>query len=139
MHTRLSRTLFHVFGSFTIMIGYTAILIWMNHTPLNLFLPPLVTISCILFMLIILTTTGLWNRLACSLLGMSGGELLYSIIISGYLIPDMIGDKRFFDCILVITVAILCYDLLLILKLKITRKLHKSIPKSKPLFRKQAQ
>ncbi|MFD1360572.1 hypothetical protein ACFQ4A_02620 [Lentibacillus salinarum] len=139
LHARLAVIVFHVFCSITIMIGYTGVLIWESFTPLKLFLPPFLTISCILFVLVMITTTGLWNRLACSLLGMSGGELLYSIIMSGYSIAAPIGDKRFLDFILVITMALLSHDLLRTLNMKIIRKLQQSIPGPKPLFRKKAQ
>ncbi|QKY69216.1 hypothetical protein Len3610_05960 [Lentibacillus sp. CBA3610] len=139
LHTKIAGMIFHVFGSFTIMIGYAGIFIFDTFTPLKLFFPSFLIISCILFMLITLITTGLWNRLACVLLGMAGGELLYNIVVSSYFATDVIGDKRFFDFILVVTVAIICQDFLLTLKQKLTQKLHKKNTNSKPLFRKQAQ
>src|SRR5699024_11400526 len=44
MYTKLSRQLYHLFVAFTIMIGYAAILLWINHTPLWLFIHVLILI-----------------------------------------------------------------------------------------------
>lgn len=139
LYARIPVMIFHVFGSLTIMIGYSAILIWENQMPFNLFFPSFLIISCFLFILITFITTGIWNRLACTLLGMTGGELLYSIVLSEYLIVEVIGDKRFFDFILVLTIAIICQAFLLKFKLIITQKIHHASTASKPLFRKKAQ
>src|SRR5699024_536677 len=110
LQTKMSRKFFHVFASLTIMIGYTAVLIWENHLPIKHFFPPALINSCFLYLLTVIMTTGLWNRLACLLLGMAAGELIYSLLIANYAIPDMIGDKRFLDSVLMIVASIVCQD-----------------------------
>jgi|GEM_PF-1518177 len=139
LHTKIPRIYFHVFVSLTIMIGYTGVLIWENQLPLEHFFPPMLIISCFLYILMAAMTTGLWSRLACGLLGMAGGELLYSIIIADFSIPNVIGDKRFLDLMLVLMVVAVCHDSALRLKLKLAKKFRTSAAKSKPFFRKQAQ
>ncbi|TFJ93802.1 YphA family membrane protein [Lentibacillus salicampi] len=139
LHARIPGIFFHLFVSFTIMIGYTAALIWESHVPLKHFFSPTLAISCFLFVLIVLMTSGLWHRLACGLLGMAGGEMLYSLIIANYSILDVTGDKRFLDLVSVIILSLVCHDSVLRLTQTIVKRFRKSIAKSKPLFRKQAQ
>src|SRR5699024_1594483 len=139
LQTKMSRKFFHVFASLTIMIGYTAVLIWENHLPITHFFPPALINSCVLYLLAVIMTSGLWNCLACLLLGMAAGELIYSLLIANYAISDMIGDKRFLDSVLMIVASIVCQDFILSLRQKISIRFQTSITKSKPLFRKRAQ
>ncbi|WP_010530831.1 YphA family membrane protein [Lentibacillus jeotgali] len=139
LHANISGKFFHVFVSFTITIGYTAMLIWVNHLPIEHFFPPTLIISCFLFLLTVIMATGFWNRLACLFLGMTAGELLYTVIIANYSIPEVAGDKRFLDAVIVVAVSVVCYDFILGLMQKIVGRLRKSITRTTPLFRKQAQ
>lgn len=122
MRGKHPRIIFHSFASFTVTIGYIGILIWENYTPLRLFFPQLVTISFLLVLIITFLTNGLLNRLSSGLFGIACGEIIYSLIAANYAIQDTMGDMAFFDCVLLITMIILCQDLLLKTKLKIYGK-----------------
>ena len=106
IHSRLPRQLYHLFVSFTIMIGYTAVLLWQRDTPLWLFIPEFVLIPVISSMLIFILIKGFYNRLITGVLGMSLGEVLYGFILSSYNFQKTIGDMNFFE-VLYFTMAVL--------------------------------
>ncbi|TMN20692.1 YphA family membrane protein [Lentibacillus cibarius] len=139
LHARISRTMHHVFISFTIMIGYTGMFIWGFSTPLGHFLPQLEVTVCLLVLLATLLAKGFWNKLITCLTGISGGEWLYSFILNGYSFQDIIGDMRFFDIVFLLTAALTLQDLLLKLKLKFKNMVFKASSKPKALVKKKAQ
>src|SRR5690625_5823138 len=47
LHAQIPRFMYHVFISFTIMIGYAALLLWEKNTPVWLFMPRFVLIPLI--------------------------------------------------------------------------------------------
>lgn len=97
MYTKLNRQIYHLLISFTVMIGYSAILIWKNSTPLWLFIHELLFIPFVCSFLIIILSTGLYNRLITGILGITAGQLLYNLILSSYDLNQKIGDLHFFD------------------------------------------
>lgn len=119
LHVKLPRLIYHSIISFIVSIGYIGILIWVNITPLRLFLPQLITISFLLLILIMLLTNGLLNRLGAGLFGIACGEMVYSMIMANYSIQKTVGDMVFFDCVLIVTMLLLCNSIFLTVNRKI--------------------
>lgn len=109
---RLPRFMYHIFISFTIMIGYAAMLLWEKNTPVWLFLPRFILIPLISVIMINMLARGVHNRLVTGLLGISAGELIYSIILSGYDLQEAIGEMGFLDNLMVTIVLIVFLDIL---------------------------
>jgi len=108
IHTLLPRPFYHLFVSFTIMIGYTSILLWKDGSSLSLFIPELIFIPIFSSFLILLLTTKLYSRVITGVLGMSTAELLYGFIITEYQVNITIGNLAFFD-ILFTTITLLFF------------------------------
>lgn len=96
LHASSPKSSYHLFISFTIMIGYTAILLWKQNTSLWFFISEFFVLPILYSILIILIIKGLYNRLVTSILGISAGEVLYGFILSSYNLPITIGDLDFF-------------------------------------------
>src|SRR5690625_1106170 len=63
LYPNLSKPLYHLFVSFILMIGYTAILLWNESSSILLFLPEPFLGLLIYSILIFLMINGLYNRL----------------------------------------------------------------------------
>ncbi len=119
LHVKLPRLIYQSIISFIVSIGYVGILIWVNITPLRLFIPQLITVSFLLLILIMILTNGLLNRLGAGLFGIACGEIVYSMIMANYSIEKTVGDMVFFDCVLIVTMLLLCNSIFLTLNRKI--------------------
>lgn len=108
VYTKLPNQLYHLFSTFTIIVGYAAILIWKSNTPLWLFMPEYFLVPLGNSLLIFFLINGLYNRLITGIFGITLGELFYSFILSSYNIENVIGDMYFFDN-LYITILILFF------------------------------
>ncbi|RYG73620.1 hypothetical protein EU245_05840 [Lentibacillus lipolyticus] len=139
LSARLPRTVFHFTVSFIVMIGYAGVLIWYVSTPLELFVPRLAMQPLVPFLLAILLTKGFRNRLISCLSGMAGGEWLYSIILSSYSLPDVIGDMRFFDTAIILVAALVFQHVLAAGKRKLKDTLKSTVLKPAPFVKKKAQ
>src|SRR5699024_9254552 len=104
-----SKSFYHLFCSFTLMIGYIAVLLWKQSTLIWLFVPEVFLVSLICCILVFLMIKGLYNRLLTSTLGIASGEILHGLILTSYDLPVTIGDLDFF----VILYLIILYLLLL--------------------------
>ncbi|WP_373892663.1 hypothetical protein [Virgibacillus sp. CBA3643] len=109
---QLQHMIYHLFASFTIMIGYAAILLWEKSSPVWLILPRVIIISFILGLLITILTKGFYNQLGIGLLGLSCGELIYRLMLSGYGFRVSIGEMQFFDVLLFILVILMLLEVL---------------------------
>lgn len=107
MYTKLNRQLYHTFITFTVMISYSAILLWKNSTPLWLFIHELLLIPLFCGFVIIILSKGMFNRITTGLLGITAGELLYHLILSSYDLNLIIGDLSFFDHLFITLIFIL--------------------------------
>lgn len=99
--SKLKRPLYYTFISFTVMIGYMAILIWEKTTPVWMFLPRNLLIPMILLILIICLGGRLRERLTYSMFGICSGEMMYHMMFSNYFLSDVIGNLSFLDLLLV--------------------------------------
>lgn len=106
LHAQLPRMMYHTFISFIITIGYAAILLWEQNTPVWLFLPRFILIPAISVMIISILVKGVYNRLVIGLLGLSAGELLYNMLLTGYDLQTSIGKMAYLDN-LTITIVII--------------------------------
>lgn len=100
LHSKSSRWVYHLFASLTVMIGYTAILLWEYTSPIWMFLPRFVMIPFLCSFLILSLVKGFYNQLMTGLLGICAGELLYSLMLSSYHLHKPVGDLIFLDHIL---------------------------------------
>lgn len=90
-----------IFSAFTIMIGYSSLLIWETNAPVWLFMPKLIIIPLLCALLTMFISKQYYNRLANSIIGISGGEFVYSLLLSNYSISKTIGDLMFLDTLLI--------------------------------------
>src|SRR5690625_4591201 len=74
IYTLLEKQFYHAFVSFTVMIGYSGLLIWINSTPLWLFLHELLIIPFVCNFIILLLTKGIYSRITTGLLGIRSEE-----------------------------------------------------------------
>lgn len=88
---------YDVIATFTIMIGYTSLIIWKEITPMWLFVPEVLIVPIFSSLLTFILVRELYKRLIICLLAVSIGELLYSFILSSYNVDTIIGDLSFFD------------------------------------------
>src|SRR5690625_792323 len=82
LYSKVNSLIYNSFISFTIMVGYTAMLIWTNSTPLWIFIHELVLIPVFCSTLIIILSSNIFMRIKICILGMATGELLYNLILS---------------------------------------------------------
>lgn len=124
MYTKLSRQLYHLFIAFTIMIGYAAILLWINHTPLWLFIHELILIPFFCSLLVLMLTKSLLNRISTGIFGMLVGEIFYHLILSSYGFYQSIGDLIFFDYLFVTLILLIIIHMIQICVNKLYSLLH---------------
>ncbi|MBP1969624.1 hypothetical protein J2Z83_001731 [Virgibacillus natechei] len=98
--------IYHLSASFTIMIGYAAILLWEISSPILIILPRVILISFILGLVVILLAKGLYSQLGICLLGLSCGEIVHGLMLSSYGFNVSIGEMQFFDNVLFLLVII---------------------------------
>lgn len=110
--TQSKRLYYSVFTSFTIMIGYIAILIWEKVTPVWFIFPRELFIPFFIFVLLILFSKNFYHRLGIGLLGISFAEIFYYLILSDGHITTIVGKKEFFDHVAVLTFFLLISYLL---------------------------
>jgi hypothetical protein len=92
------------------MIGYAALLLWEKNTPVWLFMPRFVLIPLISVIIINMLTKGVHTRIATGLLGISAGELIYNIMLSGYGLKEPVGEMGFLDNLIVTLTLIILLD-----------------------------
>ncbi|SES80906.1 hypothetical protein SAMN05216389_102264 [Oceanobacillus limi] len=116
---QIPKTTYHLFCSFTLMIGYTSILIWEGQAPVWLFMPRFILIPLICIVMVCFLVKGLISRITVTLIGICAGELLYSYMLSNYYISNIVGEMVFFDSLFIILFILICLDLIQLLKRKI--------------------
>lgn len=132
MHGKCPRWTYNLFISFTIMIGYTAILLWEYTSPIWMVIPRFILIpllcSCMIFILI----KGFYNQLMTGLLGLCAGELLYSLMLSSYFINRPIGDVHFLDHLLIVISSIFLIHIIQHMRARILSWSHTNLPQKLP-------
>ncbi|WP_106497393.1 YphA family membrane protein [Lentibacillus sp. Marseille-P4043] len=108
----IAKSFYLLFSSFTICLGYTAILFWEKITPIWIFIPRSVLIPTVIIVLTIIITKQFESRLAIGLIGITCGEMYYSFILSNYAIQEGIGDKSFFDMLLTFVLFVTLLEVL---------------------------
>nr|WP_133065303.1 hypothetical protein [Virgibacillus profundi] len=122
---QLPRLMYHLFASFTITIGYAAILFWEKISPVWVVLPRPLLLSFLIILLIIILTKSLDHRLGIGALGISAGEYIYSLTLSGYGFYESIGQASFLENLVVTIVIITFLDILHKWKHKFFSPIHK--------------
>src|SRR5690625_4360168 len=97
-------------ASFTIIIGYTSVRIWLVSTPLSLFMRETFFISIVMTLLIYFIIYDFKSQLILGFFGIAFGELFYSLISFTYHIDYTIGTLAFFDSLSLIVLFLLCID-----------------------------
>lgn len=98
--------------SFIIMIGYTALLFWEHNTPVWLFMPRTIMLSMISTLFISSLAKPFFTRVMIGLMGMSCGELMYSLVLAGYGLENTAGGLAFLDCAVVTILWLIGLDIL---------------------------
>ncbi|MFD2045877.1 hypothetical protein ACFSTA_13195 [Ornithinibacillus salinisoli] len=115
----ISRMVYHMFCTFTMMIGYASILIWEGQAPIWLFMPRFVLIPLICIFMICILVRGLYPRITVALVGICSGEFLYSHMLSNYYISYVVGEMIFFDTLSLILFIIIGIEWIRKLKRKL--------------------
>ncbi|MBP2256393.1 YphA family membrane protein [Virgibacillus alimentarius] len=111
--------IYHVFISFTMMIGYAAMLIWKMNTPIWLLTHDFIMIPFISALVITLLVKGVRNKIVTGFLGITAGEFIYSILLIEYDLQKTIGEMSFFDMLIVTLMFIVLLDTLQKVKSKL--------------------
>lgn len=96
LYTKLPRRYYYLTCTFIMMIGYIGVSTLRDYTMVSLFIPSIIIVPLFCSALISLLTFGFLNRLIISVLGLTFGELFYSLIWLSYEKDKTIGDVHFF-------------------------------------------
>lgn len=118
MLARSRHLFFYLFSSLTIMILYMTIMVWQNYLPIWIIFSKTYTFPFIIVFITVLIARGFYNRVSITLLGISGGEMMYSFILSSYSIQVPIGGFEFFDSVMVILYFFIGIEIVNILRVK---------------------
>lgn len=99
----------YLYIPFTVMVGFTAILLLEQGIPIWFFLPTQLFIPLICTLIIMFLVRNIYRQLISGILGIVSGEVVYSLILSGYGFQKTIGDPVFFDHILITIFLIICF------------------------------
>lgn len=116
---RIIHSFYHLFAAFTLMIGYAGFLIWEQLAPVWLFIPRIILLPLILAMLISILTNHLLNRITIGIIGICAGELLYSLLLFSYQITNTVGEKGFFDTLVICLFLLMSVHLMKRIKMKV--------------------
>lgn len=109
---RLPRRTYHIFSSFTLMIGYAGMLYWAQVSPVWLFLPRTFLLSFLLSLILFMLAKEYVSQAGIGLLGMSCGEIVYALTLSSYGFPEAVGEMAFLDNLLAVMIIIGAIDIL---------------------------
>ncbi|HLQ70844.1 MAG TPA: hypothetical protein VK142_03535 [Bacillota bacterium] len=123
MQAKLSGMIYHFFCTFTISIGYAAMLSWEANTTIWLFTSREILIPFTIVCLSIFLTNGFYNRLFCGLFGLCIGEFLFKTFLYSISFRETIGDMTFLD---VIAVTIM-FNIIVSFYTSVNRKIYSSI------------
>lgn len=112
LHAQFPRIVYHTFISFIITIGYTAILLWEQNTPIWLFVPRFILIPMISVMMINILIKDVYYRLVIGLVGFSAGELTFHMMLTSYGLHTSIGEMAYLDTLTVTIVIIIFLNIL---------------------------
>lgn len=115
-----------LFSAFTMMIGYTSLLIWEVNAPVWLFTPRIIMIPILCVCLALLLTKKLYARFVISVIGICSGEFLYSVLLYNYSITQAIGSLRFLDTLSVMVFLLVLIEAIHQGKAKLFLLLHKT-------------
>lgn len=121
---QLSHLMYYLFSSFTITIGYTAMLLWEMNAPVWLFLPRIITIAFIIGLMTTILAQDFYSRLGISLFGTACGELIFSLILSSYGMHVAVGELFYFDCIIGVVVIFVLLNIFDSIRCKLTSTIH---------------
>lgn len=101
-----------IFVTFTIMIAYLTLRIWEIMAPIWFFMPSIILIPLIISLGTIILINEFTQRISQMLLGISIGELFYSLILNGYYLNNVIVSSLYFDYLAVMVLIILCLQIM---------------------------
>lgn len=90
-----------IFSAFTIMVGFSSMLIWETNAPVWLFMPRLIIIPILCVLLTMMVSKTFVNRLTNCIIGLCGGEFVYGLLLSNYTISKVIGEALFLDTLFI--------------------------------------
>jgi len=99
LQTKQPGILYHFICTFTISIGYAALLLWESNTTIWLFTSREILIPSTIVCISHFITYGFYNRLICALFGLCIGELIFKSILYFFSFKQTIGDMEFLDIV----------------------------------------
>lgn len=96
----LNTPLYHLIVSFIMMIGYAGVLLIEKNAPIWIFGPRYLTLAIMSSILIATLTKDFYSKVMVTIVGLSSGEMLYSLIVSNYFSPKTFGELEFMDTLL---------------------------------------
>lgn len=97
LQTKQSNMLYHFMCTFTISIGYAAMLLWEANTTIWLFTSREILIPSVVVCISLFLMDGFYNRIICGLLGLCIGELIFKTILYFLSFKQIIGGMAFLD------------------------------------------
>lgn len=81
--------------TFSLMIGYVALLIWEKITPIWFFMPSFLIIPIIIVMLVTILVQPFYTQVTIALVSASFGQLIFEFLLIVYRLHDIIGEEVF--------------------------------------------
>ncbi|WP_085992019.1 YphA family membrane protein [Oceanobacillus senegalensis] len=116
---------YYLFASFTVTIGYTALLLWEKISPIWLIIPRTLLIAVIIGCLVSILSSYFHSRISICLFGFLSGEIIYSLILYSYGFQEEIGEMQFLDTLLSTLLLLTIIDILYKGKTKLSRYVAK--------------
>lgn len=111
---RMAKSVYYLFASFTVMIGYTSFLLWEQLAPVWLLISRDIMFPLLMTSMVLLISRGFWARISISLIGICTGELLYSHILLNFNIHKTIGGMAFLDMLCTILFVLFVLEVLVL-------------------------
>lgn len=87
---------YHFFVTFSIMAGYTSLLIWEIITPVWFFMPSYFLIPVILVVFTTFLIPSFYQQISVILVGMSFGQMIFEFLLIVYSLNNIIGKETLF-------------------------------------------
>lgn len=88
-------SLYTLVVTFSLMIGYVALLIWEKITPIWFFMPSFLIIPIIIVMLVTILVQPFYTQVTIALVSASFGQLIFEFLLIVYRLHDIIGEEVF--------------------------------------------
>ncbi|WP_147405166.1 hypothetical protein [Oceanobacillus bengalensis] len=106
------KLIYHLFSSFTVTIGYAALLYWEKVSPIWLVFPRILIISIIIGFIASSLASKYITRIAVCLFGVLSGEVVHGLTLDYIGLQETIGEWLFLDTLLSALLLLTFLDIL---------------------------